>query len=198
MLKKFYSYGALGLLLFGQIGCVGGSIQESEGGSSDFTPTPAASLEVVPTGHLVIVPDVIGTVEKRPATVVEADAFGVTWVLDKTRELPREWTVGVQVTQGGQILIDRTFLAQERLYVEHPLADGDYRWRAVISPTLDSEVKHRLSAARGAGDSAEIHRLTKAFQKEGRLLQASEARQNILFGFFKILDGIRVEGGLEK
>ena len=199
MLKKLYSYGTLGILLLGQAGCVGGSIDESQTASSDFTPTQAASItEVVPARPLIIEQDVIGAVEKRPTTLVEADAFGVTWILDKTRELPREWTVAVQVIGGGQILIDRTFSVQDRLHVEHPLADGNYRWRAVISPTLDSDVKYRLAAARGAGDSAEIQHLTTVFQKEGRLLQASEARQNILSGFFMILDGLRVEGGLEK
>lgn len=136
--------------------------------------------------------------ERASAVVVDANARGATWAFEKPLDLSRYETVQISFTSMGTLVATDTFLAGDALQVEQELSDGDYRWRLVLRPTLDAEVKRILGAARAHGDRAEIQRLTKKFQDQGKLATAREAQQNVHAGFFMIRDGEMVQGGIEQ
>lgn len=84
----------------------------------------------------------------------------------------------------------RNFEAGEAIELYGELPDGVYKWKSVITPEVDPSVRAQMRAVRASGDINAERELAADLRAQGSLPTEQEARDNVQFGNFIILNGI--------
>jgi hypothetical protein len=84
----------------------------------------------------------------------------------------------------------RNFSAGEAIELYGNLPDGVYGWKSVITPQIDESVRQQMHAVRASGDINAERELASRLRYEGSIPTESEARENVQYGNFIVLNGV--------
>lgn len=85
--------------------------------------------------------------------------------------------------------VTRVFEKGAALTLTDALPDGQYSWRAVMTPELDAEVQAQLREARLAGSPSKARAAVEALRRQGRVPTLAQAAAHVQTGYFSLREG---------
>lgn len=92
----------------------------------------------------------------------------------------------------------RDFKEGEAIELYGDLPDGSYGWKSVVTPSIDEYTREQMREVRESGDFAAEQELKAQLRAQGSIPTEQEARDNVQYGSFIVLNGVVNPAPLEE